>query len=146
MSDEDTGFALEENLENELDSNDEPLNLFVPEANYVVENPTIEKTLEEGSSKADKEVKGKIKEKGKGKENGKRKRKDKGKSELKSKRNQTDTIRQFPEHHIPFDVFSAVTNRDGLVEPNLKIFYKISIFRTIQKLTKVTKIRKSDAL
>ena len=142
MSDEDTGFALEENLENELDSNDEPLNLFVPEANYVVENPTIEKTLEEGSSKADKEVKGKSKEKGKGKENGKRKRKDKGKSELKSKRNQTDTIHQFPEHHIPFDV----TNRDGLVEPNLKTFYKISIFRTIQKLTKVTKIRKSDAL
>ena len=146
MSDEDTGFALEENLENELDSNDEPLNLFVPEANYVVENPTIEKTLEEGSSKADKEVKGKSKEKGKGKENGKRKRKDKGKSKLKSKRNQTDTIHQFPEHHIPFDVFSAVTNRDGLVEPNLKTFYKISFFRTIQKLTKVTKIRKSDAL
>ena len=146
MSDEDTGFALEENLENELDSNNEPLNLFVPEANYVVENPTIDKTLEEGSSKADKEVKGKSKEKGKGKENGKRKRKDKGKSKLKSKRNQTDTIHQFPEHHIPFDVFSAVTNRDGLVEPNLKTFYKISIFRTIQKLTKVTKIRKSDAL
>ena len=146
MSDEDTGFALEENLENELDSNNEPLNLFVPEANYVVENPTIEKTLEEGSSKADKEVKGKSKEKGKGKENGKRKRKDKGKSKLKSKRNQTDTIHQFPEHHIPFDVFSAVTNRDGLVEPNLKTFYKISIFWTIQKLTKVTKIRKSDAL
>ena len=146
MSDEDTGFALEENLENELDSNDEPLNLFVPEANYVVENPTIEKTLEEGSSKADKEVKGKSKEKGKGKENGKRIGKDKGKSKLKSKRNQTDTIHQFPEHHIPFDVFSAVTNRDGLVEPNLKTFYKISIFRTIQKLTKVTKIRKSDAL
>ena len=146
MSDEDTGFALEENLENELDSNDEPLNLFVPEANYVVENPTIEKTLEEGSSKADKEVKGKSKEKGKGKENGKRKRKGKGKSKLKSKRNQTDTIHQFPEYHIPFDVFSAVTNRDGLVEPNLKTFCKISIFRTIQKLTKVTNIRKSDAL
>ena len=57
-----------------------------------------------------------------------------------------DIIHQFPEHHIPFDVFSAVTNRDGLVEPNLKTFYKISFFRTIQKLTKVTKIRKSDAL
>ena len=25
-----------------------------------------------------------------------------------------DIIHQFPEHHIPFDVFSAVTNRDGL--------------------------------
>ena len=40
----------------------------MPGANYqVFENPTIEKTLEEGSSKAEKEVKGKSKEKGKGK-------------------------------------------------------------------------------
>ena len=28
-----------------------------------------------------------------------------------------DIIHQFPEHHIPFDVFSAVTNLDGLVKP-----------------------------
>ena len=28
----------------------------------------------------------------------------------------TDIIHQFPEHHIPFDVFSAVTNPDGLVK------------------------------
>ena len=36
----------------------------MPEANYhILENPTIEKTLEEGSSKAEKEVKGKSKEK-----------------------------------------------------------------------------------
>ena len=27
-----------------------------------------------------------------------------------------DIIHQFPEHHIPFDVFSAVTNVDGLVK------------------------------
>ena len=27
-----------------------------------------------------------------------------------------DIIHQFPEHHIPFDVFSVVTNFDGLVK------------------------------
>ena len=57
-------FVLEEILENESDSDDKPLNLLVPEANYhVVENSNIEKTLEEGSSKAEKEVKEKSKEK-----------------------------------------------------------------------------------
>ena len=43
MNDSDTEFVLEESLENDLDSDDEPLNLLVPEANYhVVKNPTIE--------------------------------------------------------------------------------------------------------
>ena len=42
MNNSDAKFLLEEILENELDSHDEPLNLLVPEANYhVVENPTI---------------------------------------------------------------------------------------------------------
>ena len=63
----DTEFVLEESLENELDTDDEPLNLLVPKANYhVAENPTIGKTLEEGSSKADQKAKQKGK-KGKGK-------------------------------------------------------------------------------
>ena len=61
-----TEFALEKSSENELDSDVELLNLVVPEANYhVVEKPTVEKTLEEGSSKAEKKVKGKKKEKDK---------------------------------------------------------------------------------
>ena len=39
MNDSDTEFVSEESLENELDSDDKPLNLLVPEANYhVVEN------------------------------------------------------------------------------------------------------------
>ena len=85
MNDSDTEIGLEETLENELDSDDEPINLLVPEANYhVVGNPTIEKTLEEGNSKADKEVKRKSKEKGKGK--GKDKGKSKGKSREKEKK------------------------------------------------------------
>lgn len=61
-----TEFALEKSSENELDSDVELLNLLVPEANYhVVDNPTVEKTLEEGSSKAEKKVKRKRKEKDK---------------------------------------------------------------------------------
>ena len=48
MNDSDSVFLLEESLENESDTDDEPLNLLVPEANcHVVENPTIKKTLEE---------------------------------------------------------------------------------------------------
>ena len=39
-------FVLKEILENELGSDDVPLNLLVPEANYhVAEYPTIEKKL-----------------------------------------------------------------------------------------------------
>ena len=42
MNDSDTEFVLEESLENELDFDDEPLNLLVPEVNYhVIENTTI---------------------------------------------------------------------------------------------------------
>ena len=70
MNNLDSEFVLEESLENDLDSVDDILNLLVPEANYrVVENPSIEKTLNEGSSKAEREGKGK--EKGKLKEKGK---------------------------------------------------------------------------
>ena len=50
---------LEQSIENGLDFDDELLNLLVPEANYhVVEKQTIEKTLEEGTIKAEKNVKG----------------------------------------------------------------------------------------
>ena len=44
MNGSDTEFVLEENLKNELDSDDELLILLVPEANsHVLENLTIEK-------------------------------------------------------------------------------------------------------
>ena len=40
-------LELEESLEKKLDSDNEPLNLLVPEANYhVVGNPTIKKSWE----------------------------------------------------------------------------------------------------
>ena len=76
---------MKESLENELDSDDEPLSLRLSKANYhVVESPTIKKkTLEGDSSKADKEVKGKGKEKDKRKEKGKCKRKSTRKIKIK---------------------------------------------------------------
>ena len=92
MNDSDTEFVLEESLENELDSDDESLNLLVPEGNYhVVENLTIEKTLEEESSKAEKEVKRKNKEKRQEKRKKQKKSKIPGKKQGKKeiKRNQT---------------------------------------------------------
>ena len=50
---------LEESVKDELDSDDETLSLLVPEPNcHVVENATIEKTLEENSGKSiEKEIK-----------------------------------------------------------------------------------------
>ena len=59
MNDSFSEFVLEEILENELDSDDEPLKLLA--------NPTIEKKLEESSIKTEKEVKGQSNRKGKGK-------------------------------------------------------------------------------
>ena len=64
-----------------MDSDDEPLNLLAPET----KNATIEKTFEEGSSKAEKDVKGKSNEKKKAKE----KEKKNQKTKLKKKGNQT---------------------------------------------------------
>ena len=60
MNDSDTEFVMEESLGNELYSDEGSLNLLVPEASYhVAQNPAINKTLEEGSNKAEEEVKGK---------------------------------------------------------------------------------------
>ena len=53
MNNLDSEFVLEEILQNELDSDYEPLHLLVSEANYhVFENAAIEKILKEGSRKA----------------------------------------------------------------------------------------------
>ena len=89
MNDSDAECVLEEGLEKELNSDDEPLILLVLETNYhVVEDSTIEKTLEEGSSKAEKEVTGKKKRKRKkqSKRNGHRKRERRSKKQGKKQR------------------------------------------------------------
>ena len=54
----------------------------------------------------------------------------------------TDIIHQFPEHLIPFDVFSAVTNPDGLVklladESNLHAQQSSREFHTNEEETSV---------
>ena len=77
MNDSDSVFVLEESLENESDTDDEPLNLLVPEANcHVVENPTIKKTLDEQrwekSIRKKQRKRAKQKEKTKEKEQGKK--------------------------------------------------------------------------
>ena len=104
----------------------------MPEPNYHgVQNPTIVKTLEESRSKAEKEVKGKKQGKSKGNRKGKwkckRKIKEKeikpgwnwiwlGKKHAPYVKEQYSLSISFPEHHIPYDVFSAVANLDGLVK------------------------------
>lgn len=56
MNDQNTKFVLEESFEKELDFDDEPSNL--PEVNYhIIENPIIEKILEEGSRNKEKSKK-----------------------------------------------------------------------------------------
>ena len=87
INNSDTEFGLKKSLENQLDSDDEPLNLLVPET----KNPTIEKTFEEGSSKAEKDVKGKSNEKDKGKEKGKGKGKKKSENKIKKKKKRNQT-------------------------------------------------------
>ena len=111
----------------------------MPEANHqVVENPTIDKTLEEGSSNAEKEVKQKSKEKDRGKEKDEGKGKDREKARGKAKKKKSNLVKlnligekhasyakepcslaaniihPFREYHISFDVFSAVNNLDEL--------------------------------
>ena len=77
---------MEESLENELDSDDGPLNLLVLKTNHnAVENPFTEETLEESSRKAEREVKGKKQKKDKQNEKSKGKTKNKEKSKWRSK-------------------------------------------------------------
>ena len=45
MNDSDTKFVLQESLEIELDSDDEPLNVLIPEVNYYVVEMQLLKKL-----------------------------------------------------------------------------------------------------
>ena len=76
---------MKESLENELDSDDEPLSLLCQKLIIMLLKVQLlkKKTLEGDSSKADKEVKGKGKEKDKRKEKGKCKRKSTRKIKIK---------------------------------------------------------------
>ena len=66
MNDSETEFTVDENLDNEIDSDDEPLSVLIPEANiHVVKISTAEENMEESNVVCKKESKQKSKRKGK---------------------------------------------------------------------------------
>ena len=66
MNDSDTEFIVDENLDNDIDSDDEPLSVLIPEANiHVVKSSTAETNMEESNVVCEKESKQKSKRKGK---------------------------------------------------------------------------------
>ena len=68
MNDSDTEFIVDENLDNDIDSDDEPLSVLIPEANiHVTTSSTAEANMEESNVLCEKESKQKSKTKGKGK-------------------------------------------------------------------------------
>ena len=65
-SDSETEFTVDENLDNEIDPDDEPLSVLMPEANiHVVKISTAEANMEESNVVCEKESKQKSKRKGK---------------------------------------------------------------------------------
>ena len=66
MSDSETEFTVDENLDNEIDPDDEPLSVLMPVANiHVVKISTAEANMEESNVVCEKESKQKSKRKGK---------------------------------------------------------------------------------
>ena len=66
MNDSDTEFIVDENLDNDIDSDDEPLSVLIPEANiHVVKISTAEANMEESNVVCEKESKEKSKRKDK---------------------------------------------------------------------------------
>ena len=66
MNDSETEFTVDENLDNDFDSDNEPLSVLIPEANiHVVKISTAEENMEESNVVCKKESKQKSKRKGK---------------------------------------------------------------------------------
>ena len=66
MNDSETEFTVDEKLDNEIDSDDEPLSVLMPEANiHVVKISTAEANMEESNVVCEKESKEKSKRKDK---------------------------------------------------------------------------------
>ena len=140
INDSDTEFIVDENLDNDIDSDDEPLSALIPEANiHVAKSSTAEANMEESNVVWEKESKQKSKRKGKEKAT-KKKRVDfnwQKRPDSKLKQScalETEvTIDPLPEHHTPFDIFSAVTDIEDLVklvESNLYAQQKGREFQT----------------
>ena len=65
MNDSDTEFIVNENLDNDIDSDDEPVSVLIPEANiHIVKSSTAEANVEESNVICEKERKQKSKRKG----------------------------------------------------------------------------------
>ena len=74
MNDSDTEFIVDENLDNDIDSDDEPLSALIPEANiHVAKSSTAEANMEESNVVWEKKSKQKSKRKGKEKATKKKK-------------------------------------------------------------------------
>ena len=123
MNDSDTEFIVDENLDNDIDSDDEPLSVLIPDANiYVVKSSTAEENMEESNVVCEKESKQKSKRKGKEKATKKKSvdfgRKKRPDSKLKQScaLEAELTIDPLPEHHTCFDIFSAVTDIENLIK------------------------------
>ena len=66
MNHSDTEFIADENLANDIDSDDEPLSALIPEVNiHVVKSSTAETNIEESNVLCEKKSKQKSKRKGK---------------------------------------------------------------------------------
>ena len=142
MNDSDTEFTVDENLDNDIDSDDEPLSVLIPEANiHVVKSSTAKANMGESNVVCEKESKQKSKRKGKEKAT-KRKSVDfnwKKRPDSKLKQpcalEAEVTIDPLPKPHTPFDIFSAVTDIENLiklivVESNLHAQQKGREFQT----------------
>ena len=123
MNDSDTEFIVDENLDNDIDSDDEPLSVLIPEANiHVVKSSTAEANMEESNVVCEKESKQKSKRKGKEKATKKKSVDFNWKKRPDSKLKQPCaleaevTIDPLPEHRTPFDIFSAVTDIENLIK------------------------------
>ena len=88
MNDLETEFTVDENLDNEIDSDDEPLSVLIPEANiHVVKISTAEANMEESNVVCEKESKQKSKRKDKEKATKKKSVEFNGKKDLKLNQN-----------------------------------------------------------
>ena len=115
MNNSDTEFIVDENLDNDIDSDDEPLSVLIPEANiHVVKSSTAEANMEESNVVCEKESKQKSKRKGKEKATKKKSVDFNWKKRPDSKLKQPCaleaevTIDPLPERHIPFDIKAFV--------------------------------------
>ena len=84
MNDSETEFTVDGNLDNEIDSDDEPLSVLIPEANiHVVKISTAETNMEESNVVCEKESKQKSKRKDKEKATKKKSVEFNGKKDLR---------------------------------------------------------------